>query len=162
MRRGWALKPLDLLASAQLLVAASKGRPSQVNLQRAASAAYYAMFHCLARSAADLFVGGTGADRSKHAWKQFYRALDHGAAKTACRDGAVMAKFPKAIEDFANTFVTMQTKRISADYDPSAWFTKLEVAQDIATVRQAISDFLAEPKKDRQAFCAFVSLKRRG
>lgn len=162
MRRGRELQPLDLLTSAELLIAANKGKPSQVNLRRATSAAYYAMFHCLARSSADLFVGGAGAARSKHAWKQVYRAIDHGATKTACRDGAVVTQFPKPIEDFANTFVTMQIKRVSADYDPSAKFAKSEVAQDILTVKSAIAAFSAEPRKDRIAFCAFILFRKRG
>jgi uncharacterized protein (UPF0332 family) len=129
-------------------------------LRRATSAAYYAMFHCLARSSADLFIGGAGAERSRHAWKQVYRAIDHGPTKTACLDGLV-TKFPKPIEDFANTFVTMQTKRHSADYDPTAKFSKSEVVQDIATVKQAIEAFSMQPRKDRIAFCAFVLFKRR-
>jgi hypothetical protein len=119
------------------------------------------MFHCLARASADLLVGGVGAERSKHAWKQVYRAIDHGTAKTACRDSAVVTQFPKPIEDFANTFVTMQTKRVSADYDPTSKFTKSEVVQDIATVKSAIDAFNAEPRKDRLAFCAFVLFRRR-
>ncbi|MFN7594553.1 MAG: hypothetical protein ACK5PU_02945 [bacterium] len=125
------------------------------------SAAYFALFHCLARTNANLLVGGEGASRSKHAWKQVYRAIDHGSARIACGDGATIRKFPKAIEDFANTFVTMQSKRNSADYDPTARFTKSEVVQDIATARQAIVAFDAEVAKDRRAFCAFVLFKRR-
>ena len=160
MPRGGGLKPLDLLSSAELLVAASKGKPSQANLRRATSAAYYALFHCLARSSADLFVGGEGADRSKHAWKQVYRAIDHGQAGRACQD-KLLTNFPKPIEDFANTFVTMQTKRHSADYDPASKFTKSEVSQDIVMVREAIMGFSAQPLKDRRAFCAFVLFKRR-
>jgi uncharacterized protein (UPF0332 family) len=132
-----------------------------VNLRRAASSAYYALFHCLARSGADLLVGGAGSDRSKHAWKQVYRAIEHGSAKNACADGTIVPKFPKPIEDFANIFVTMQTKRHSADYDPSARFTKSEVVQDIATVRQAITRFYNAPLKDRRAFCAHVLFRRR-
>jgi hypothetical protein len=119
------------------------------------------MFHCLARASADLFVGGSGADRSKHAWKQVYRAIDHGPAKTACADGNVITKFPKPIEDFANIFVTMQTKRHNADYDPTSKFTKSEVKQDIATIKRAIQAFNAEPAKDRRAFCAFVLFRKR-
>lgn len=161
MPRGWELKPLDLLASAELLVAANRGKPSQVNLRRATSAAYYAMFHCLARASADLLVGGAGAARSKHAWKQVYRAIDHGPAKTACRDNDVVSQFPKPIEDFANTFVTMQTKRISADYDPTSKFSKSEVVQDIVTVKSAIAAFSAQARKDRVAFCAFVLFRKR-
>ncbi|WP_293527340.1 hypothetical protein [Phenylobacterium sp.] len=80
---------------------------------------------------------------------------------TACKDGNTIRKFPKAIEDFANTFVTMQSKRNSADYDPTARFTKSEVVQDIATARQAIVAFGAAASKDRRAFCAFILFKRR-
>ena len=90
-----------------------------------------------------------------------YRAIEHGTAKTACMDGAVVTRFPKPIEDFANTFATMQTKRVSADYDPTSRFTKSEVAQDIATVRQAIQAFNAQSVKDRRAFCTFVIFRRR-
>lgn len=105
-------------------------------------------------------VGGQNADKSKHAWAQVYRALDHGAAKNACKDGLIQ-KFPKPIEDFANLFVQMQSKRHSADYDPAARFAKSEVIQDIASVEAAIKAFRAESVKDRRAFCAFVLFKKR-
>lgn len=55
----------------------------------------------------------------------------------------------------------MQTKRHSADYDPTARFTKSEVVQDTATVRAAILAFNTQPAKDRRAFCAFVLFRRR-
>ncbi len=72
-----------------------------------------------------------------------------------------MAKFPKAIEDFANAFVVMQAKRHAADYDPGVRLSKSEVAADIAAAREAIIRFLAEPIKDRRAFAAHVLFKRR-
>jgi hypothetical protein len=65
------------------------------------------------------------------------------------------------VEDFANTFVSLQSKRHGADYDPSARFKKSEVRQDISTAQQAISDFNKVSVKDRRAFCAFVLFKRR-
>lgn len=105
-------------------------------------------------------IGSTGAERSKHAWQQVYRAIDHGFAKGACKDD-IITKFPKTIEDFANAFITMQEKRHSADYDPFAKLEKSVVVQDIATVRQTIIDFGTAPIKDRRAFCAFVLFKRR-
>lgn len=159
MRWGEKLKPLDLIASARLLIAGNS-KPSQANLRRATSTAYYALFHCLARACADLMVGGQNADRSKHAWKQVYRALDHGPAKTACVNGLIQ-KFPKPIEDFANTFAAMQSKRHDADYNPSVKLTKSEVVQDIASVERAIIAFGSEGTKDRRAFCAFVLFKNR-
>jgi disulfide oxidoreductase YuzD len=108
-----------------------------------------------------LLVGGVGADKSKKAWAQVYRALDHGTTKNACLQNDVIRKFPKSIEDFANVFVTLQKKRHDADYDPFSKFTKTEVLQDIATVEQAIFDFGNVNTKDRRAFCAFVLFKKR-
>jgi len=138
-----------------------KGKPTQVNLRRAASSTYYALYHCLARNSADLLVGGSGADRSKPAWAQVYRAVNHGQAKEACKNGKMIQKFPKEVEDFANLFVAMQAKRHSADYDPFAKFIKSEVVQDIATVRRAVADFQAVPTKDRRAFCTYLLFKSR-
>ena len=158
-KRTPALRPLDLIDTASLLVA-SKKKPSQANLRRAVSTVYYALFHCLARSCADLMIGSTGADRSKHAWQQAYRAMDHAFAKSACKNDKI-TQFPQPIEDFANAFVTMQEKRHLADYDPFENFTKSAVTQDIATVKQTIIDFGSAPIKDRRAFCAFVLFKRR-
>lgn len=139
---------------------AGKSKPSQANLRRAVSSAYYALFHCLAGASADLLVGGSSATRSRHAWRQVYRALEHGTAKNACKNGLV-AQFPQQIEDFANAFVLLQTKRHDADYDPFVRLTKSAVVQDIATARRVVSDFSQAPIKDRRAFCAFVLFKTR-
>ena len=87
--------------------------------------------------------------------------MEHGFAKNACLDSKIVTQFPKPIEDFANTFVSMQTKRLSADYDPFSRFSKSEVIQDIATAAQAIEDFGTVSIKDRRAFCAFVLFKKR-
>lgn len=154
------MKPLDLIASANILVTSCKGKPSQVSLRRATSSAYYALFHCLAPNCADLLVGGTNAIRSRHAWRQTYRALEHGFAKSACKDG-IIAQFPKPVEDFANCFVSMQEKRHAADYDPSIRLTKSEVVADIKTANEPILEFLKVPAKDRRAFSAHVLFKKR-
>jgi hypothetical protein len=106
-------------------------------------------------------LGGAGAKKGVTAWRQVYRALEHSNAKNACLDRKVMAKFPKPIEDFANSFITLQEKRHEADYDPHRKFTKSEVKQDIATARQAILDYQKENMKDRRAFCVWVLLKKR-
>lgn len=129
-----------------------------MNLRRATSSAYYALFHCLARSCADLVVGSQGAQRSQRAWRQVYRAVEHGAAKNACLHGTI-SEFPIAIQNFANTFVALQEKRHEADYDPYARFVKSFVSQDVASVRQAIEDFNSAPIKDRRAFCVWVLMR---
>lgn len=119
------------------------------------------MFHCLAKTCADLLLGGDGADKGQMAWRQVYRALEHNNAKNACRNRDVLEKFPKKVEDFANHFVGMQEKRHQADYDPYVTLTKSEVLQDIAITKQVLVDFMRETKKDRRAFCVWVLFKNR-
>ena len=70
----------DFIETARHLTS-STGRPRQTDLRRAVSTTYYALFHCLAACYADTIVGGPGAKRSKPAWRQAYRALNHGSAK---------------------------------------------------------------------------------
>lgn len=109
-----------------------------------------------------MVVGTGGAIRSARAWRQVYRALAHGEARNACRNGAVMARFPQAVQDFANMFVAMQEKRHEADYDPAAARAfKSAVLADISAVEVAIADFVAADIKDRRAFAVWVLLKDR-
>ena len=154
------MDPGHLLKAARSLAASSKGKPKQAYLKRAASTTYYAMFHCLARTCADLLIGGTGSQRSMPAWTQVYRALDHGAARNVC-SGQLMPNFPREIQDFANVFVTMQKKRHDADYDPQCFVFKSAILADISNVETVIADFEIAPAKDRRAFAAAVLLRKR-
>ena len=153
--------PRDLIKTAGDLAVSGNGKPRQSNLLRATSTSYYALFHTLARCCANVLIGGTSADRSKHAWKQAYRALEHGVVKRCCQKSAIMEKFPQEIQDFAAMFVTMQEKRHSADYDPEARTYKSTVLIDLQSVEKVISDFSKVPIKDRRAFAAYVLLKTR-
>ena len=49
------MNPHDLMAVARALAESDRALPLQATLRRAVSTAYYALFHCLAASAADLF-----------------------------------------------------------------------------------------------------------
>jgi hypothetical protein len=106
-----------------------------------------------------LLVGDTPSKRSSSAWTQVYRALDHGPARKACRKTEVIAKFPKAIQDFANQFIAMQIKRHEADYDPSQPYYKSDVDILIASAAAAIKDFKKAKAKDRRAFAVWVLIK---
>ena len=129
-------------------------------LGRAVSATYYAMFHHLARSAADLLIGTRGADTSGPAWRQVYRALEHGAVWNACRHREIVGRFPRAVQDYAQLFVDKQDDRVIADYDPDARFDPSRVRADIDTVTLAIEGFDSESERDRRAFCAYILLKQ--
>lgn len=114
----------------------------------------------MCRNAADMIVGGAQADRSKPAWRQACRAVDHGFAKGQCRNGTITA-FPKAVQDFAAQFVEAQEERHKADYDPHGRFTRSEVQVLISKADKAIRDFGKVPAKDRRAFAVYVTLKTR-
>jgi hypothetical protein len=103
---------------------------------------------------------GAGPHKSKPAWRQVYRALDHGFAKNACQNNDI-SKFPKEIQDFANAFVALQAKRHAADYDPNAKAYKSAVETDIDTAEAVIEDFGKAPLKDRRAFSAWVLFRLR-
>jgi len=108
-----------------------------------------------------MLVGGPGSVRSSPAWLQVYRALEHGVAKNACANATKIALFPKEIQDFANTFVSMQKKRHDADYNPYAVFLKSSVLVDIKAAAKAIEDFKVVSIKDRRAFATYVIFRER-
>ncbi len=123
---------------------------------------YYALFHCLAACCADMLVGGAGARRSQPAWRQVYRALQHGPARKRCERQNMISRFPGEIQDLANLFVRMQKERHRADYDPDAVFYKTYVRVRIAQASILIKRFNRVPAKDRRAFAVYVLLDIRG
>lgn len=156
------MEPTDFLASAvDQVESGRRGRPRETNLRRAVSTTYYAMFHRIAQSGADLIVGGSGADRSDPAWRQAYRALDHGVARQRCEYQKVVSRFPAGIQRFASFFVVMQAHRHAADYDPSVGYFKSQVLALISDADQVIDEFQSSPAKDRRAFAVYVLLKLR-
>ena len=154
------MNPRDLLQIAYDLANVNERRPRRTDLCRAVSSSYYALFHCLAKSCADLFAGAR-ANVDRRAWRQAYRAIQHGTAKNRCKQHDIMQTFPDAIRDFGDLFVEMQRKRHTADYDPDARFTKSDVLKDIDRVRNVIRRFNAVAATHRRAFAIHVLLDQR-
>ena len=155
------MKPADFIATARDLAQANtRGRPRESNLRRAVSTAYYALFHGLAVCCADMLVGGPGANRSRPAWRQAYRALQHGTARQRCEQNMIQ-EFPPEIQDFANLFVLLQKRRHRADYDPDVIFSKDDVMINITDAEHHLSAFIETPAKDRRAFAIYVLLSVR-
>ena len=151
------MNPADFIATARDLVQANtRGRPRETNLRRAVSTTYYALFHGLAECCADMLVGGPGANRSQPAWRQAYRALQHGDVRKRCERQTIIKEFPTEIRTFANLFVLMQKERHRADYDPEGVFAKDEVLQNVAEAERRLSIFTKAPAKDRRAFAVYV------
>ena len=151
------MTPLDLIETARGLAELSPRRPSQANLRRAVSTAYYAMFHCLARCAANAVVGRA----RDSAWHQAYRALEHGKARNACENKAAMAPFPPEVHRFADVFAALQKLRQKADYALDGRYNKEDVRAAIDIAEDTIALFEQADARSRRAFVAHVLFKRR-
>lgn len=151
----------ELIATARELTGTPGGvPPSQASLRRAVSTTYYALFHCLAENCADMLAGEPGSGRSEQAWRQAYRALQHGTARQRCRQNLI-ARFPVEIQDFAKRFAAMQDKRELADYDPREIFEQSEIIRDLNMAEAEIAHFRQAPERDRRAFAVYVLLNLR-
>jgi uncharacterized protein (UPF0332 family) len=149
----------ELLATARRLAAPSRSRPRQADLKRAISTAYYALFHAIARSNADRFVG-VGTNRADRPWNQTYRALDHNAAFKACGNLAGPHFSPGLIQ-LGVAFRTLQEQRHKADYDPHHRVSLQDALASIATAEAGLSALKAATNKERTALAAHLLFKTR-
>ena len=154
----------QLIALARMLASAPeygerRGRPQQVQLCKAISAAYYAMFHALATSNADMLIGASPRFRRLPAWTLTYRALDHGFAKGRMQSG--LDAFAPPIQTFGRAFVDLQNWRHRADYDPNAEFSRPDAVRLIDRAEAAIMAFEAADPTERKAFAAHVLFRVR-
>ena len=155
------MNPFHLIEAARLLLEAHAGRPRQANLKRAVSTAYYAMFHALCKNCADSLVGKSSAERSEAAWRQMYRTIEHGFAKSQCANNRVMRLFPAEIELFAANFAELQGKRHKADYDPASTYKLEDVRLLLDAAEFYIKQLSNAPMKDLRAFAVWVTAKHR-
>ena len=147
----------DLIETARGLTELSPRRPSQANLRRALSTAYYAVFHSLAGTIADILMG----KGRNEAWHQVYRALEHTSARNACRNMEVVRGFPPEIQGFADRFVVLQEARHRADYALDGRYYKPEVIELIDLAETAIALLEEADARHRRSFAAHVLFKRR-
>lgn len=154
------MHPLDLLKTADCLLKNGDGNPTECDLRRAQSAIYYALFHCLARNAADMLVGSDSSTRSNKAWLQVYRALNHNTVFKRC-DDALIERFPTTIQEMGYYFKAFQLKRHEADYDPEFRTDVQSTRQDLEFTNSVIEDFFTEREKDLRAFAAYLIIEQR-
>ncbi|MCU0838495.1 MAG: hypothetical protein MUE49_07215 [Rhodospirillales bacterium] len=157
------MEPLDLIKTARLLAGSEPDRrkPSEADLKRAISTAYYALFHAIARNAADRFAG-TGRELSEPAWLHVYRALEHRQAKVACEQARNPDTFfPPSLFSCADAFVELQKARHAADYDPNHRVSKTDALGLIRQMENAIRDLQKANAADLTAFVVQVLLRKR-
>lgn len=146
-----------LIVTARRLVRASPTKPRQAELKRAVSTAYYALFHALAKDAANQLIGA-GQMRASEVWVQVYRALDHGFAKSACRE---VRRVPAALLECADEFIELREARHKADYDPRMTLTRVEALEWALRAELAIAKLRSAPRRDRKGFAVQLLLKKR-
>lgn len=148
----------DLLDIARRLAG---GNPTQTDLRRAISSIYYAVFHAICQSNADTLVGDNPQDRDPLAWRQTYRALEHGYARQRCQQARQAGRFSLSLTSVANFFVAMQSLRHQADYDPDVVFTRQQALTSITEADDYITAFRNAPARERRAFAVYVLMRER-
>lgn len=122
----------ELLAQAKELIALDPGKPRQVSLRRAVSAAYYALFHRVIAFSVQNVVGAAGL--ATPIGLEMSRWFSHGRMKTVStwfsRRGSIPPKVasllgyasgasivPEDLDSVARTLTQLQEERHRADYD---------------------------------------------
>ena len=159
------MSPANLIATARLLYTAASEEidPEQVqtHLKRAVSTAYYAMFHAVCASAAELLPGAANDPATAAAWRQAYRGPEHTHVRNQCRNASLMTPFPIEIQDFARIFVENQGHRNQADYNPASDFYPMDASHIIDNAETAIGQLSSAPETIRRAFAITTLLRNR-
>lgn len=130
--------------------------PTQdADIRRAISTAYYALFHTLAASNAELIAGQPRSSRSTHAWNRAYRRLEHGRARNNL--SANRNLLSQDGNEFVRIFIEAQGHRIQADYDPNAQLGLSLAVNIIAQADTAIRNF-AQLNEEERRFLATQSM----
>jgi len=150
----------------QLVSSPASRRPRQVDLRRAISNAYYAVFHATLTAAADNAIG-RGA-RASTPYRLVYRSVDHRGLRELCKEiqkTTQIAKyrqyaprdgFGPNIGAFAQAVVELQIRREAADYDPLTIFKRSDARLAINLGRRALQRFEAALKSHRDAFLSLL------
>jgi hypothetical protein len=135
----------DLLEIASHLAQLERGKPRQTSLRRAVSSAYYALFHALAKLCADKLVGFS---KPWDVYAPIYRSLDHGKAKDVLK--RISSHRGGGVAIIGQTFILLQERRHTADYDPSPFpFGRAETLDLVEQAKQAIEKIGSLSDEDR-------------
>ena len=122
----------------------------QTKLRLAVGTVYYAVYHALARSNADLLVEPSETEGSASEWSRVYAALGGDSAHELMQ--ADFAKHPEAVRLFADTFLAVHHQRLLAEEDPVTAFTTDQARDWVDRAETAIAEFLTVESEQRRAF----------
>ena len=118
---------VQLCRQARELATQERGKPKQVSLRRATSAAYYALFHFLIDQATRQIIGSRAADANQRHW--LARAFKHNEMAEVSKSfgsgnlprramfHTQPIQVPKSLRSIASAFLELQEARHEADYD---------------------------------------------
>ena len=145
------LDPTVLIDSADYAVNnALPGGPSREVIHRAISTAYYAVFHAINASNADIQHGVPTNAAAAQAWTSTYRRMRHGFATRSL--GRHLFSLTYHAQSLANHFTNLKTARETADYDPNRILTAGDANYWIGAAKAALSALRAMTAADRQTF----------
>ena len=144
--------PDHLLDQADRLIASTGGGTArQVDLRRAISNAYYALFHAVTAQAVDELVGSSHRQTTRY--RLVYRSVEHKALRDLCED-IVKSSLPRKyssyepdggfgpdLQIFATTLAKLQDLRHLADYDPLFRATRSSAVDTVKIGRKALVHF---------------------
>ena len=167
------MEPDHLFDQADALLATRRGGPlREVDKRRSVSAAYYGLFHHLARAAADLLVSIKA--RNSPRYVLVYRATDHRRLRALCNEVRRGAPSPASmpyvpaggfdgdLRRVADIAVALQEARHFADYDPSWWISLDGAKNHLADARSAVDALGRADRGQRQMFLTLLLCAPRG
>jgi hypothetical protein len=157
------MNPEDLLDQADFMInyALPTGRPRQVNLRRAISNAYYALFHFAMRAGADMVVGASARRNAPQLYARAYRSINHNELRDRFKELRGRPATSVNIRAFMDAAVDLQKARHDADYDPLYRATKTVANEGVQLARDAIAAFEAASSDEQKACLTFLFFKER-
>ena len=146
------LDPTALIEGAeQTLHNAPSGGPSREAVHRAVSTAYYAVFHAVNASNADIRHGVPSNAATAQLWTNTYRQMRHNrATRNLARHLHSLPPNPRSL---ANRFINLKTARETADYDPNRTLTIGDAQYWIDEARGALRSLQSMTAAERQTIC---------
>jgi uncharacterized protein (UPF0332 family) len=167
------LNPDHLIDQAERLTATtSSGPPRQADLRRAISTAYYAVFHAVAKEAADQLVARTQRDTPRY--QQVYKSIEHKRLRNVCEDLAKStpptkyARYLPAsglgseLVAVATAVSELQESRNLADYDSLFRAKTSDVALAIEKARNAVARLSSADREQKRIFISLIVFPLRG
>lgn len=177
----YPIEPDKLLTTADVLAPPSvgPGRPSYTSHRRATSTAYYALFHAITGRVVDAVFTGESEDFKQ----RVSRWVAHRDVAEVCRwviavRGTRQYPVPRAIRSLlapaagpshigpdtvaiAAAFLELYERRLEADYDHEAVFTRWETRRHLALARQAVSLVESAHSRAVQTFFGLIAMSAR-